>query len=340
MLPYPNCKIAIPSYKFVKNASQLGFTHLDITPWDLLPSFLPDALTRFLANKVYFLQHAPYVKNLCGTVSIWGRKPGDDARRRPQVNLATHAELFKSVSVVLPCHNESMNLPPFITRLKELYNDYLHEIIIVNDNSTDSTAEVADEMANSDSRVKVIHRKPPNGVGRALKDGYDLASGRYILSMDCDFILILSELRDLFDAIIEGYDGAIGSRFSHNSIILNYPFMKIIGNRAVHFLIKLAFPNIRDISNNLKLYKSEVFKTISIEEPHFAANLETGLKPLLAGYKIKEVPISWIDRSINMGSSSFRVFRVGPAYFSALWKMITKKRGTSRRLLCNCLPTA
>ena len=83
MLPYPSCKLAIPTYKFMKNASQLGFIHLDVTPWDLLPSFLPDALTRFLANKVYAFEHAPIIKNLCGTVSMWGRKPGDEEKRRP-----------------------------------------------------------------------------------------------------------------------------------------------------------------------------------------------------------------------------------------------------------------
>ena len=72
------------------------------------------------------------------------------------------------------------------------------------------------ELAQAEPRVKLLDRKPPNGVGRALRDGYAAATGRYILTMDCDFVQILPELRDLFDVIADGCDGAIGSRFRRN----------------------------------------------------------------------------------------------------------------------------
>jgi dolichol-phosphate mannosyltransferase len=62
--------------------------------------------------------------------------------------------------------------------------------------------------------VRVINRKPPNGVGRALRDGYAAATRDYILTMDSDFVQIVPEMHDLFDAVAEGYDGAIGSRFT------------------------------------------------------------------------------------------------------------------------------
>ena len=55
--------------------------------------------------------------------------------------------------------------------------------------------------------------------------------------MDCDFELIVPELRDLFDAIAAGHAGAIGSRFSHESVLINYPFAKIVANRAFHLLV-------------------------------------------------------------------------------------------------------
>jgi hypothetical protein len=90
---------------------------------------------------------------------------------------------------------------------------------------------------------------------------------------------------------------------------------------------------VRDTSNNLKLYKAEILKGINIEENHFAANVETGLKPLLAGYNIKEVPISWINRTIDMGKSSFRIVSVSPDYFRTLTQMVfrrNRKRVTRR----------
>ena len=67
-------------------------------------------------------------------------------------------------------------------------------------------------------------------------------------------------------------------------------------------------------------------KTLDIEETHFAANMKTGLKPLLAGYNIEEVPISSINRTVDMGASSFRIVKVAPGYFSGLMRTISRVR--------------
>jgi dolichol-phosphate mannosyltransferase len=190
---------------------------------------------------------------------------------------------------------------------------------------------VAADLARRNPRVKVVTRRPPNGVGRALRDGYAAASGRFILTMDCDFVQLVPELRDLFDAIAAGHAGAIGSRFSHDSILINYPFVKAVCNRAFHVLVRLFLVRVRDVSNNLKLYRSDILKTLDIVEPHFAANAETGLKPLLAGHDIVEVPVSWINRTTDMGSSSFRTVRVAPSYFKALVRMVWHAARRSRR---------
>jgi hypothetical protein len=78
----------------------------------------------------------------------------------------------------------------------------------------------------------------------------------------------------------------------------------------------------RDISNNLKLYRAEIFKGLKIDQPGFAANAETGLKPLLSGYDICEVPISWINRTIEMGVSSFHIRKAGPGYMGVLANVV------------------
>ncbi|HEX6897119.1 MAG TPA: hypothetical protein VF146_17695, partial [Bryobacteraceae bacterium] len=84
--------------------------------------------------------------------------------------------------------------------------------------------------------------------------------------------------------------------------------------------------HVRDVSNNLKLFRTEILKNLDIDQPHFAANAETGLKPLLSGYDIEEVPISWINRSIAMGSSTFRIVTVAPGYVTALFRTLVKNR--------------
>jgi len=310
------CQVGMRRYKLMKAASHQGFTNLEIIPYDIIHARTPPALIPLLQSSAFVLEHTPLVKEICGTLYIWGRKPGDEQVRRPRVSLATHRTLFNSVSVVAPCYNEEMNLRPLVDALVQMYGDYIHEIIIVNDNSTDRTGDVAREIAVEEPRVKVVERKPPGGVGRALRDGYAAATGRYILTMDSDFLQIVPELRDLFDVVAAGHDGAIGSRFSHDSVLMNYPFLKILCNRSFHLLVNVFLPcRIRDISNNLKLYRAEILKNLDIEQDHFAANVETGLKPILSGYDVREVPISWINRTIDMGSSSFKIVKIAPNYF-------------------------
>jgi dolichol-phosphate mannosyltransferase len=323
-LGYPSCQVGMRKYKLMHMTSHHGFTHVETIPYDIVHPMLPRSLIRFVQSIAFVFEHAPLVRELCGTLYIWARKPPVLGSRRPWTSLARHRELFGSTSVVVPSHNEEMNVGPLVETLLHLYGDYIHEIIIVNDNSADRTAEVTREIARRHPRVRLIDRRPPNGVGLALRDGCAAATGRYILTMDCDFVQILPEIGDLFDAIAAGRDGAIGSRFSHESVMINYPFFKTLCNRAFHLLAKLLVTRrVHDVSNNLKLYRAEIFKTITIEEPHFAANAELGLKAMLAGYDIEEVPASWINRTIDMGSSSFRIVTSAPNYLGTLVRALS-----------------
>jgi hypothetical protein len=180
-------------------------------------------------------------------------------------------------------------------------------------------------LAEEDPMINPVFRTPPNGVGRAITDGYRVATGEYVLSMDCDFQHLLPEIRDLFDAAAEGYDVAVGSRFSRYSVILNYPFQKIIANRGFHALAQLLFlRHFRDLTNNLKLMRRGVVEQLQLTQPGFAINAETGLQPLLMGYTVKEVPISWINRTPDMGVSSFRLARVGGGYCQVLFRLWLK----------------
>jgi dolichol-phosphate mannosyltransferase len=319
------CQVGMRKYELLRTASHQGFINVDVIPYDIVHPLTPRALVPWVRDLAFFLEHAPFFREICGTLYIWARKPGVERRRRPWPILANHEALFGSLSVVVPCHNEEMNIDPLVSGLLEMYGPYICEIILVNDNSTDNTAEVAREMSTIDSRVKVVNRRPPGGVGRALRDGFAAASGRYILSMDCDFIQIIPELRDLFEVIAAGHDGAIGSRFSHESVLINYPVMKVIANRGFHLLLNiLIWRRVRDISNNLKLMRADILKNISIEHDHFAANVETGLKPILAGYDIQEAPVSWINRTIEMGQSSFQILRVAPGYLLTLLRIVVR----------------
>lgn len=294
-----------------------GFEQVQLTPHDIVTARLGERLMALVQAKAILLEHMPVVNRACSSLSVLARKRGE--RAKPQPNLATDPKLFGAVSVVVPAHNEAANIERLVESLFRSYGPYIHEIVIVNDNSTDATAEIVTRLARPNPRVRLVNRSKPNGVGLALRDGYREATGRYILSMDCDFVEILPQLRGLFGAVAQGRDGAIGSRFSHDSVLINYPFAKLFFNRLCHMLVKLFLvDSARDISNNLKLYRAGIFKNMIISTPHFSANLETGLRPLLAGFDIAEVSISWINRTSEMGSSTFHLRRVGTAYTRAL----------------------
>jgi glycosyltransferase involved in cell wall biosynthesis/SAM-dependent methyltransferase len=317
------CHVGMRKYELMKMASHQGFIDIKIVPYDIIHARLPRSFLPLAQSASFILEQTPVVRDLCGTLYIRLTKPGEGRPRQLHVDLAGHRQLFGSTSVVVPCRNEEMNVPPLIEALVQMYGHYLHEIIIVNDNSTDRTGEVTRALAAKEPRIKLLNRTPPSGVGRALRDGYAEATGRYILTMDCDFVEIVPELRDLFDIVAAGRDGAIGSRFSLESVLINYPFLKVLCNRAFHLLIRLFLPvRVRDISNNLKLYRAEILKGLEIDQDHFAANVETGLKPVLSGYDIQEAPISWINRTTMMGTSSFRLLRVGPGYLFAFVRIV------------------
>lgn len=328
--------------RFLLNRSQLyellsevGFTRVFAAFNDFVYAPLTRHMAWALRNLSIVLENMPAVRTLAGSILVHAQKPPRPVEI-PKVSLSAHDVLRHAVSVVVPCHNEQMNVGPLVTRLRSLFDPYIHEIILVDDNSQDETRAVIQALSNEDPRIKPVYRSPPNGVGLALAEGMRVSSGRYVLSMDCDFQHLLPEVRELFDAIVEGYDVAVGSRFSRHSVLLNYPFQKIVANRAFHVIANVLLrARFRDLTNNLKLMRRPVVTRLKLLERGFAVNAEIGLQPLLMGYKVKEVPISWIGRGVDMGSSSFRILRVGGNYsrvLRRLWLLRFLKTGAYREL--------
>ncbi len=304
--------------------SEVGFIRVFAVFNDFVYAPLTRQLVWWLRNLSILLENAPVIKTLAGSILLHAQKP-PRVVELPRMSLCEHEQLKGAISVVIPCHNEEMNIEPLITRLKDFFCEYLYEIIPVDDNSRDGTRDVIQRLADEDPIIKPVFRTPPNGVGRAIADGYRAATGQYILSMDCDFQHLLPEIRDLFDAAAEGYDVVVGSRFSRHSVLLNYPFQKIVANRGFHILARILFlRKFRDLTNNLKLIRREVVEKLDLTQPGFAVNAETGLQPILMGYSVKEVAISWINRTPDMGVSSFRLVRVGGGYWQVLLRLWLK----------------
>ena len=316
--------------------SEIGFIRVSARFTDFVyrPLAPTPGMAWVVSNISVLLENMPLVRSLAGRIVLHAQRPPRNVPRAA-VSLCGHEMLRGAVSFVVPCHNEAMNIPALVDGLRGHYGDYVHEIVLVNDNSTDGTAAVIDRLAAEDPRIVPVHRAPPNGVGLALRDGFAAATGRYVMSMDCDFQHLLPEMEDMFDAAAEGADVVFGSRFSRQSVLINYPFGKILANRSFHLLANLVvrLGRRRDITNNLKLMRGELARQLVVTEPWFAANAEIGLQLVLMGGTVREVPISWINRTFDMGQSSFKVLKSGAGYARVLWRFARATRFGRRRLV-------
>jgi SAM-dependent methyltransferase len=315
--------------------SELGFVRIAATSYDFLYWPIPRWLMLIARPMSLILENTPGLRQLAGIILLHAQRPPRDLPR-PPVRMVEHTSLHDAVSVVVPCHNEEMNVAPLVDGLLQHYDAYIHELVLVDDNSTDRTRSVIEQLAAKEPRVRPVMRTPPNGVGRALRDGMRAATGDWVLLMDCDFLHILPELREMFDAADAGYEAILGSRFSRESVLINYPLRKILFNRAFHVLANFLLRHfIRDGTNNLKLLRHDVVQNLEIEVPWFGANAETGLKPLLMGYRVREIPISWINRTPEMGKSSFSLVKNGLGYAQVLARLTWRTR-----FGCRALPRA
>jgi dolichol-phosphate mannosyltransferase len=301
--------------------SEIGFVRVYAVYNDFVFKPLARPLVWLLRPLSTLLENTPLLQRMAGSILVHGQRPATEPRviREP---LPAHDVLREAVSFVIPCRNEEMNVRPLVERILALYGPYVHEIITVNDGSTDRTGPLMDQLAALDSRIRPLHRQPPHGVGHAITAGLRASTGRFVLTMDCDFLHLLPEFRDLFDAAARGFDVVVGSRFSRHSVLLNYPFFKIVANRSFHLLARLLlWRKFRDVTNNLKILRREVVNDLCLRQAGFAVNAETGLQPLLLGYTVREIPISWINRTPGQGSSSFRLLRVGGGYGAVLFHL-------------------
>jgi ubiquinone/menaquinone biosynthesis C-methylase UbiE len=306
--------------------SELGFLRIVASPYDFLYWPVPRWLMLLARNLSLVLENTPLIRQFAGIILLHAQRPPRDLPR-PAVRMVEHPPLYGAVSVVIPCHNEELNVAPLVEGLIRHYDEYLRELVLVDDNSTDRTRQVLAELAAREPRVKPVFRTPPNGVGRALRDGLRHAAGEYVLLMDCDFLHVLPELREMFDAAMAGAEVVLGSRFSRESVLINYPLRKILFNRTFHVLANLLLRKpIRDGTNNLKLLSREVVDHLHVEVLGFGANAETGFKPLLMGYSVREVPISWINRTPDMGRSSFSLMENGWGYVQVLASLAWRTR--------------
>jgi glycosyltransferase involved in cell wall biosynthesis len=221
------------------------------------------------------------------------------------------------LSVVVPVYNEKQTLLEILKRIRAV--EINKEIILVDDFSRDGTrnllATLSDQPENGD--LKICYHTFNQGKGAALRTGFAMATGNYVIIQDADLEYDPEDYPTLLQPILEGRaDVVYGSRFtgqSHNMLSLHRA-----GNLLLTFLTNLLYrTTISDMETCYKLFPAEVIKSVKIESNRFNFEPEITAKILKKQLRIVEVPIHYHGRSFLEGKKI--TWRDG---FSAVWTLL------------------
>lgn len=222
------------------------------------------------------------------------------------------------LSVVIPAYNEEQSLPESLPQIYDRLSKagIDHEIVVINDNSKDSTLAVLEKLSEDIPTLIFYTNKGPNGFGYAIRYGLDRFKGDCVAIMMADMSDSPDDLVTFYRKMVEtDSDCVFGSRFIKGGKIIDYPSHKLILNRLVNNTVRLVFRiPYNDFTNAFKLYKKETIKGLApILSPHFNLTLELSLKAVIRGYSFSVLPNSWTNR--KYGKSNLKIKEMGSRYF-------------------------
>ena len=224
--------------------------------------------------------------------------------------------------VITPTYNEAVNLPKLIPKVLHQSNDI--EILIVDDNSPDGTAEIVKNMQRTNPRIHLIERSRKMGLGTAYVAGFKFAIEHqfdFVFEMDADFSHNPKELLN-FLVKIQDYDLVIGSRYCRGVSVVYWPFRRLIlsyfANRYTRIVTGMP---VNDATGGFKCYRRTVLESIDLDEIKsngYAFQIEMNYKVWKKGFRLCEIPIIFVDR--DRGESKMSKDIVYEAAFM-VWKL-------------------
>lgn len=213
---------------------------------------------------------------------------------------------LKKLSVVIPCYNEEPTLAPLVDRVASADTSGLDlEILIINDASTDGSAEIAKSIASTDPRVVYEEHLENMGKGAALRTGFSKATGDIVLVQDADLEYSPSDYPILIAPILSGRaDVVFGSRFIGGASHRVLYFWHSIGNKALTiFSNMMTNLNLTDMETCYKVFKKEVIDQIEVKENRFGFEPEITAKisKIRPALRIYEVGITYDGRTYGDG---------------------------------------
>jgi dolichol-phosphate mannosyltransferase len=234
--------------------------------------------------------------------------------------------------ICLPTYNERENLEPMVGALRVLDVEDLH-VLVIDDDSPDGTGQIADRLAEEDDHVHVLHRERKEGLGPAYLAGFRWALGagaERIFEMDCDFSHDPVDVPRLA-AAADHADLVLGSRYVTGGGTRNWGLLRRFisrgGSLYAQALLQLG---VRDLTGGFKCYRREVLERIDLDaitSLGYAFQIETTYRAVRAGFRVVEVPITFVDREVGGSKMSKAIVA------EAVWKVpVLRARALAGRL--------
>jgi dolichol-phosphate mannosyltransferase len=244
------------------------------------------------------------------------------------------AEAMK-LSVVMPAQNEEgsvgKTVEGVVAALEREGIDY--EVVVVNDDSEDSTEAVVAAMGEDNPRIRVHRSHNERGFGNAIRAGLDVFSGDAVVIVMADASDNPDDLIHYYRVLEQGYDCAFGSRFVAGAHVYDYPRVKYVVNRLANQFIRILFRHrYNDTTNAFKAYRREVIETIQpLLSKHFNLTVEMPLKAIVRGHSYAVVPTNWTNRTSGVAKLAMK--EMGSRYLFIVlyvWLEMTLSRGDYR----------
>jgi len=213
--------------------------------------------------------------------------------------------------VIIPTYNERENIGALLDRLLAL--PFGLDVLVVDDKSPDGTAAVVRERMAREPRTHLMERAGKLGLGSAYRDGFRYAldhGARFIFEMDADFSHDPASIGDLLAAAQE-VDVVLGSRYLHGVTVVNWPLSRLILSRAANVYTRIitGLP-VKDATGGFKCFRREALEGIRLDRVHsdgYAFQIEVTFKCWKKGFRIKEVPIVFVDRRAGVSKMNRRI---------------------------------
>lgn len=216
--------------------------------------------------------------------------------------------------VIIPTYNEKENISAIIDAV--IHQPHSFDILVIDDGSPDGTAEIVKEkMQVYPGRINLIERPGKLGLGTAYITGFKWAIDKdyeFIFEMDADFSHNPADLNELYKACKQGADLAIGSRYLTGVNVVNWPIGRVLmsyyASAYVRFITRMP---VRDATAGFVCYKRKVLQALPLDNIRFkgyAFQIEMKFLAFLYGFKLKEVPIIFVNRVLGTSKMNSGIF--------------------------------